>query len=361
MQQKNVIIGILVGIAVIGAVIFYMNFTPLGSTPEPKVSVKDTPEKPTATALRPTPTEIIESSSPISPFSPPPVETTSDLDVETLQVMINQGIQAFQNKDYKTAIEVFTLVLEQNPTNSIAYNARGGAYDALGEYDKALNDFTKAIEYDPIFPHAYYNRGRVYTSLGKNSEALADLQKSVELSPDSFSYRANGNIGLLYHNMGDYDKALEAFAESISANKEEKADVYYYRAETHTALEDYVSAIADYQAAIERFSKYNLAYQSLAYVYYKTDQLDLAQQNLEQAISISPNSSITHFYLGLIYSTTEQFDEAETEIKQAINLLATLTEEQRPLILERVLTELETLAQESPDEIEPLIKLVPNP
>ena len=40
MQQKNVIIGILVGIAVIGSVIFYMNFTPSSSTPEPKVNVK---------------------------------------------------------------------------------------------------------------------------------------------------------------------------------------------------------------------------------------------------------------------------------------------------------------------------------
>jgi tetratricopeptide (TPR) repeat protein len=71
--------------------------------------------------------------------------------------------------------------------------------------------------------------------------------------------------------MGDYEKAIEAFNASVSYSNE-KADVYYFRGETYTALKNYEAAIADYQAAIGRFSDYDLAYQAQGYAYYKTGQ-----------------------------------------------------------------------------------------
>ncbi len=362
MKQKNVIIGIIMVIAILAAV-FYFTTTDTESE-SATIPPEDTRPTPTSSA-----TDVVTVSlpeSPISPISPNPLptETVMPLDSEMLQSKIDQGIQSYESGDYNGAIEIFTSILEQVPNSFIAYNARGSAYEAIGEYDKAMDDFTKSIEFGNTFPYPYYNRGRLYATFGQYDEALVDMQKSIENSIEGFGYRANGNIGLIYHKMAEYDQALAAFAESISFNTDERADVYYLRGETYTALEDYEAAIADYLAAIERYSSYNKAYQSLGYAYYKTDRLDQATQNLNQALEISPDSPIAHFYLALVHVATDQFGNAEQEISLAVNSIDTLSEEEQEFILTRVSSDLELFAQQNPErakEIEALIDSLPKP
>jgi tetratricopeptide (TPR) repeat protein len=204
----------------------------------------------------------------------------------------------------------------------------------------------------------------LHNLLKNYDEAISDLQQSVELLPLQFGYRAYGIIGLIHHNLGQYDKALEAFETSISYNRDERADIYYYRGETHTALEDYDAAINDYLAALSRFSDYDRAYQGLGYAYYKTAQYDQALEALNEALEISPNSVIAHFYLGLVHLATDQFDDAEAAISQATNSITTLSEEEQEFVSNRVVTDLETFAQENPDQaddVETLIDLISEP
>ncbi len=303
-------------------------------------------------------------SSPVSPLSPiSPLEdqpTSTSADPEVIQGMIDRGIELYEAKNYEAAINTFNEILAIDPNNFIVYNARGNVYVALGDYEKAINDFSRTSEIEQNFPHAYYNRGRVYYMLEKYDEALTDFQKSIELAPAEFGYRANGNIGLIYHKQGQYDKALEAYNESMSYD-DSKADVFYLRGETYTALEEYQNAIADYRAAIERFSRYDKAYQSLGYAYYKTGQFDQAMEALNQALEITPANPTAHLYKMLIYVTMNEIEQAQTEGSQGIAALSALPEEDRQLLLDRVKNELEAFAEENPNmtgEVAQLRKLI---
>jgi tetratricopeptide (TPR) repeat protein len=358
-KRPKIIFLLVVVVIIIVTTVFY--FVRNGANNNPDIIANNVTSSPTVTTFLPS----LSGSSPTSPLSPISSALTPTvvpaLELKKIELIYEQGLRSYDSGDYSAAIETFNEVLSLNPQFVDGYNFRGNAYAALGDYENALNDYTKAIEVDPLLPHSYYNRGRIYSFLKKYSEALSDLQKSIELDSANFTYRANGNIGLIYHRQGDYQKALEAFEKAIAADNT-KADTFYYRGETYTALENYEAAISDYQAAITRFTPYDLAYQSLGYAYYKTDQFDQARQALHQAISISPNSAAAHFYLALVDLAAGDMETATATISKASTLLNELPPEQQTAIHDKVLAELGAFAEKNPNKREAaqsLIDLIP--
>jgi len=209
----------------------------------------------------------------------------------------------------------------------------------------------------------YYNRGRVYSLLKRYDEAVADFQMSIKLDAPDFGYRANGNIGLIYYKQGQYDKALAALDASI-ASTDAKADAFYLRGETYTALSKYEAAIADYQSAVSRFPQYDSAYQSLGYAYYKTAQYAKAVEALDQALGISPTSAVAHLYLVLVYVATDKLDSSTAEISLAATTFSTLPPEDQKSIYSRVATDLKTWGQQNPGkakEVDSIIARLPQP
>lgn len=357
MKQKGIsriLVTIIALVAIAGIGLYWINRTP---------KQEDNQLMPTATSITTAiATAAVSPISPLSQVSPPPA-AAEDTDSAQVEALLNQGIALYEKQDYQGAIKIFNDVLSTDPKNALAYNARGSVYLELKDYDKAVADYTKAVELETLLPHAYYNRGRAYTFLKEYDDALADLQHSAQLSPHEFGYRANGNIGLIYHQQGEYAKALDAFATAISYD-DSKADTYYLRGETYTAMENYEAAISDYQAALNRFPNYNQAYQGLGYASYKIGQLDQAQEALSKALEISSNSPMTHFYLMLVYLATDQLSKAQAEVSQGMDNIGALSEEEQNSLFKRVLADLETFAKENPAkarDAETLTNLIPKP
>ena len=59
---------------------------------------------------------------------------------------------------------------------------------------------------------------------------------------------------------------------------------------------------------------------SLGWVYYKQDRLDLAEQYLKKAIIFVNTDSSIHDHLGDLYFKTKRFDEARNEWNKSIQL-----------------------------------------
>lgn len=356
-RSKGLIaLGVILGIGAIVATYFFTWQNTPSEVAIPSVT-------PTATlAAVPLPVIANSANSPVSPVSPVNPQPDSP-DQEALNILFETGLGHYESGAYEEALNAFNEMLALDPLNARALDARGTILTDQGKLEQAITDYTKAIEADPLYPPAYYNRGRVYGLQKKYDEAITDLRQSFELAPFFFGYRANGNIGLIYHRQGKYDQALEAFATAISFD-DSKADTYYLRGETYTAMGNYEAAISDYEAAISRFSKYNQAYQSLGYVSYKTGQFDQAVQALDQALELSPNSPTPHFYRMMVYLATQQTDKTHAEVSQGMDHIGTLPEEEQALLFKRILDDLESFAQANPaqaKEVEALINLIPQP
>src|SRR5271170_7840903 len=94
-----------------------------------------------------------------------------------------------------------------------AYQNRGNAWYARGNYGQAIADYDATIRIDPDSPSPYVNRATVRRDLGYVEGALADYQKAISLGANrSTPYSGRGQIYLRQH---DYAHALNDFDRAV--------------------------------------------------------------------------------------------------------------------------------------------------
>ncbi len=57
------------------------------------------------------------------------------------------------------SIREYSKVIELDPNDVDAYNARGNSYRDQKKLQESINDYSKAIEFDPNYVNAYLGRG----------------------------------------------------------------------------------------------------------------------------------------------------------------------------------------------------------
>src|SRR5262249_46460690 len=102
---------------------------------------------------------------------------------------------------------------ETPQTLVIAYNNRGNAYTAKGEYDRAIQDYDQSIKLDPNYARAFNNRGVAYQTKGEYDRAIDDFDESIKLNPQYAS--AFANRAQTYLNKGEYERAVLDYDEAI--------------------------------------------------------------------------------------------------------------------------------------------------
>lgn len=85
------------------------------------------------------------------------------------------------NQDYEKSIDLYTSVLEIEPTFALAFNNRGSVYRKTKNYDKAIQDLSLAIKYNPELSDAYNNRAVTYREMGEYERALKDIEQTIIL------------------------------------------------------------------------------------------------------------------------------------------------------------------------------------
>lgn len=114
------------------------------------------------------------------------------------------------------------------------------------------DDAAKLVENESPPPlgseRIYYNRGNSYYLLGKFDPAIADYRRALTIQP-KFEY-AYGNLGKVYLNKGDAQRALDCFNRAIKlveeVNGKPVSAFYFGRAATFERLGNLPGAMNDY-------------------------------------------------------------------------------------------------------------------
>jgi tetratricopeptide (TPR) repeat protein len=102
----------------------------------------------------------------------------------------------------------YTEAIRVKPKQATAYNNRGVAYQAKGDYNRAIADFNEAIRINPKHAIAYNNRGVAYQAKDDNNRAIADYNEAIRLDP---------KFALAYCNRG-LDKRANGDAEGANSD-----------------------------------------------------------------------------------------------------------------------------------------------
>jgi Flp pilus assembly protein TadD len=100
---------------------------------------------------------------------------------DNLQNLMDQSLQAFQNKQWEALIELSDKILATDPGMVTALTNRAVANTELGSYLPALVDCNLAIKIEPKNPLAINNRGYVYEKMGDIKNAVADYEYACTL------------------------------------------------------------------------------------------------------------------------------------------------------------------------------------
>ena len=181
-------------------------------------------------------------------------------------------------------------------------------YEGNEMYREAIEDYN-AIEALISSPQIsiLYNRGKLYTEIGEYNRAIADFDESLKLQehPSLFLNRARAQ-----QLKGDYKLAIDDFTKVIELDPM-NSFAYYMRGWTKEFDKDFQGALKDYTTSIELERDYAYTYLARGRLYQlRLDQFQLSEKDfltvlsLENEITKSGNCrQYALFHLG-------RFDEA---------------------------------------------------
>lgn len=147
----------------------------------------------------------------------------------------------------KSAIDVYTQVLNTQPEYAFGYYRRGWFKELTGDFDGAIEDLSICVVLDPEESYAFETRGDIYLRQGKKELAEADFLKVIEIenTPEKYSC-----IHYAYQGLGQYDKAIEMM-DSIIAREEDRAGSYYDAACLYSQMDNKQKAFEYLEKSLE--------------------------------------------------------------------------------------------------------------
>jgi tetratricopeptide (TPR) repeat protein len=198
-----------------------------------------------------------------------------------------KGNTAILDRDWETAERHFRTALEKNKDDLLALTGLVALHRTKGQGAIALNSLEK-IESLIDSPLVHFRKGQILTEIGQIEKSIEEFELAVEGSPEVSRYHLS--LG---------DACLRAG--------------------------DYGCATREYQAAVDDISDNSTRLITLAELWRKRDEVEIALSLYEQAASYNP--SVKHlFALVSVYQDLERYDKAQ-EILDALQKNAPLSTE----------------------------------
>lgn len=198
--------------------------------------------------------------------------------------LLQSGIEKMDTQAWSEAVQIFDQLLEINPTQATALNAKGVALFQQGKIEEAIPVFDLAIQADSSNYKPWFNRGNAKMELGNFKEALADFNIATSLDATQSDIYFNRGTALL--NMEEYEDALLDFQTVLQANAN-NAEAHFRKAKAELGLNDPLHGM----------------------------------ESLTNAVSLDPNNAEAYYLLGVTrMSALGQKNEGCADLKMALSL-----------------------------------------
>ena len=276
----------------------------------------------------------------------------------------NNGLEAYKNKDWATAVKEFEEVTKTNPDYAGAYYMLGVSQRALGQLSPAIASLRKAVELDGAqssykialgqallqadqFQKAYEllkplsissvdaaNRtnyallfAQAATKTNRQTEAISVLNAQAKADPKNAGLQQA--LGAAYNANGDDAQAFAAFSKAFELNSKDqssgrnavragigaarRANSDSQKSQLYTSTAQVADRLAN---GFPTFDHQLLAGEA----WLGAKDYAKAQSWFDKAKAQQPNNALVYFYLAQCKTSTGQLNAAVSDLQQAIKL-----------------------------------------
>ncbi len=234
------------------------------------------------------------------------------------RISIYDAIDIHQNGHLDQAELMYRKIIENQSSNSDAYNLLGVIAIQTSNFKKAVSLIDKAININSNIDTYHFNKGSALQNLDRNNDAIESFDRALKLNPEYAD--AYSNRGLALENLGRDQEALLCYHEAIKI-KSDQAEFYYNRGNILQKLNLYSEALKDYQAAISINPNYGNAYYNCGNTLRELGHFNLAIGAYDKAIELLSNKSELYNIKGFCLYELKEFESAiaSYDIASALN------------------------------------------
>ncbi len=236
------------------------------------------------------------------------------IDSQAYQAAYNLGVVSERKGDDERAKSYYRQAFRMQPDYVPAIKAYANLEIRKGKIRDAL-DLVRAKAHS--FPK---NKGiqNCYSNVLIDTRRYKDAIKVAKrvLRLDELNAEAMLRIGKANLRLGRFELAESVFNQVIKINPDE-AEVYFLRASIRLDEKRKAAAVDDFKTAIQKRPNYIEAMNNLATMYILSGNYDLAIEQLQKAVSLSPSWGILQLNYGNALRGAGRWKEAKQALKRA--------------------------------------------
>jgi len=144
------------------------------------------------------------------------------------QPLLAEGLQAFEDQQYRAALEAFNQFVEAHPEDGRGYLFRGLTLNRLGAFRLALADLLRAEKQGQSFSRLDPEIAWAWLQTGGPDQARLRLEPYVAANPDDA--KAHEFLGRAWLGLGDLDKGEASLKRALELDPDLEPTVRFYLA-----------------------------------------------------------------------------------------------------------------------------------
>jgi tetratricopeptide (TPR) repeat protein len=226
-----------------------------------------------------------------------------------LMQLKQQGLQAFDRKDYAAALELFQAFLEERPGFADIRHAAGLCLGFLGRAEEALEQMRLAVRVNPGYVEAHINSALLLQELGRYDEAREAFEQARQYEqqahgrfPSAVTARlanAHADLAELYFDAGAGNEAVEHYRLALEL-RPQFHDIRNRHAAALLELGRVDEAVEQLLIVLEDNPHYFAARLNLGLARFRQGRLDWARTDWELCRERQPANPQLRAYLAML-------------------------------------------------------------
>ncbi len=222
---------------------------------------------------------------------------------------------------FQEALDLTKEILMKDPENAAILYLQANAFYYLQDLKNAEESLSRAMQCNPKQEGVHFLLGKIYYETGRSEESQKQFNEELEISSENKEIRGLTylNLGIVYSDRNENEKAAQAFEKAIELNPTELAAynelaIIYTRMSMPEKAEEVMSRIKGIG------SENPDIFYNLGVNYYNSKNYAKAVEEFEKTIAIKPDYALAHKYLAFALINTAEIEKALTHLKKYLEL-----------------------------------------